>query len=515
MMTNPNARHDVLMTAGSEPMLGGAPSNPSPKVASMPSNLRRLLSTLAVVGLATAGCDTLNPTEVTNPTVTESSFVGTPNSALAWSRGVERQLAVTMNQVLMGTEVVSDNLFNNRTLYSKVFDIPELDASDFDVRNIAQAVSRLRRLAEDGLNIYVPGDPNSTPQIRADLHFLRGYSHLLAGELFVALPGAPGGPLLTPSQHFAAAVADFDAAIAASSNAAFQNTARLGIARAHYGNGNRAAARTAAQAVRAAAPTLLRNAQFDQAGGATSTIQTAVYTSVNNEFQPLPRLDFLFPKYYQRSAGAQSPVAILKGEEAFLILAEAAISEGSLTDARAILTDLIGVVNQRPREMVNEAGQRRGRGGGTWIYPNNASILVAASPTDPPRAGLVLNRTAATEVPTVSGTSVTAAMLAAATTDQALLELLYLMRQEIFVLEGRRMTDLGIRFPLPLDEALTNPNISTSDAALNAQLPSFIPLQYGLDAFQYQDGAALAVITHNMNRVIVQNRTSPFVAPFH
>jgi hypothetical protein len=490
--------------------------NPRIQVASMSLNSRRLLSTFVAAGLiATAGCDTLDPTGVTNPTVTESSFVGTPNSALAWSRGVERQLAVTMNQVLMGAEVVSDNLFNNRTLYSKVFDIPELESSDFDVRNIAQAVSRLRRLADDGLNIYVPGDANATPQIRADMHFLRGMSHVLAGELFVALPGAPGGTLMTPAQHFAQAVSDFEAAIGLSTNATFQNTARLGIARAQYGAGNRTAARAAAQTVRTAAPTLLRYAQFDQAGGATSTIQTAVYTSVNNEFQPLPRLDFLFPKYYQRSAGAQSPVAVLKGEEAFLIIAEAAISEGNLAEARTVLGDLIGVVNARPRETVNEAGQRRGRGGGTWIYPNNSNVLVAASSTDAPRAGLVLNRTSTTQVPTVSGTSVTTAMLTAATTDVALLELLYLMRQEIFVLEGRRMTDLGIRFPVPLDEALTNPNVSVTDPALNAQLPSFIPRNYGLDAFQYTDGGTLATITHNMNRVIVQNRATPFVAPFH
>jgi hypothetical protein len=479
-------------------------------------NSGRLATTLLVAGLLTAtGCESINPTGVTNPSVTESSFVGTPNSALAWSRGVERQLAVTMNQVLMGAEVVSDNLFNNRTLYSKVFDIPELEASDFDVRNIAQAVSRLRRLADDGLNIYVPGDANATPQVRANLHFLKGMSHVLAGELFVALPGEPGGPLLTPVQHFAQAVSDFEAAIGLNPEATFQNTARLSIARAQYGAGNRAAAKTAASAVRSAAPTLLRYAQFDQAGGALSTIQTAVYTSVNNEFQPLPRLDFLFPKYYQRSAGAQSPVAVLKGEEAFLILAEAAVSEGNLAEARTILTDLIGVVGQRPVETVNEAGQRRGRGGGTWVYPNRSTILVAASPSETPRAGLVLDRTATTRTPVVSGTSVTSAMLAGATSEVALLELVYLMRQEIFVLEGRRMTDLGIRFPVPLDEALTNPNVPNNDPALSAQLPAFIPRNYGLDGFQYQDGAPVAVIQHNMNRVIAENRTSRLVAPFH
>jgi hypothetical protein len=77
------------------------------------------------------------------------------------------------------------------------------------------------------------------------------------------------------------------------------------------------------------------------------------------------------------------------------------------------------------------------------------------------------------------------------------------------------MTDLGLRFPLPLDEALTNPNVSATDPALNAQFPTFIPRNYGLDGFQYTDGGTLATITHNMNRVIVQNRATAFVAPFH
>lgn len=481
------------------------------------TTMRRTFGTLLLVGggLGLSGCDALDPTEVTNPTVTEESFVGTPNSALSWARGVERQLAVTMNQVLMGTEVVSDNLFNNRTLYSKVFDFPEIENTDFDVRNIQSGVHRLRRGADEGLNIYVPGDPNATDQVKAELHFLRGYAYLLGGELFVALPGEPGGEALPPSAHFTAAIADFTAARGLTSNATLRGAALLGIARAHYGNGNKAGARQAAQEIRTSAPTLLRNAQFDQTGGATSTIQTAVYTSVNNEFQPLPRLDFLFPKYYQRSAGAQSPVAIMKGEEAFLILAEAALSDGNTAEARSVLKELIGVVAGRPVETVNEAGQRRGRGGGTKVYPNKATTLVAASADDTPRAGLVLDRTATTRVPTVSGTSVTAAMIDGAADATALLELVYLMRQEIFVLEGRRMTDLGIRFPVALDEGLTNPNVGADSPALQAQLPSFIPGNAGLDAFTYTDGAALATVTHNMNRVIVQNRTSPAVAPFH
>lgn len=471
-----------------------------------------LLSTgLVVLG----GCEALDPTEVVNPTVTEDDFIRTLNAAASWTRGSERQLAATVNQVLMGTEVVSDNLFNNRTLYSKVFDIPEIEPTDFDVTNIQRAIHRLRETATRGLEVVVPADPNASQESVATLHFHRAYASLLAAELFVALPGEAGGPLLTPAEHVQRAVADFEQARSISANATTRNAALLGIARAHYLVGNRGAAVAAAQEVRGTSPLLLRTAIFDPIGGPGNTMQTAIYDSGQNEFQPLPRMDFLFPKYYSRTANDISPVAILKGEEAFLILAEAAISQGDLDGARTILKDLLGVVAQRPVSTINDLNQARGRRGGTWIYPNASNIQIQASPDEEPRAGLVLDRSTPVQVPTVSGTSVSAAMLDAATTEVALLELLYLMRQEIFVVEGRRMTDLGIRYPVAFDESVTNPNIEASSPALEAILPQWVPMDYGLDRFDYEDGDTLAVIRHNMNRVIVANRASNLVAPFH
>jgi hypothetical protein len=470
---------------------------------------------LLAMALTLTGCDLFDPTEVVNPNVTEGDFVATPNAASSWARGSERQLATAVNQVLMGTEVVSDNLFNNRTLFSKVFDIPLIEASDFDVTNIQRAIHRLRETANRGLEVVVPADANATPDTRAQLHFHRGYASLLAAELFVSLPGEPGGPILTPAEHVQRAVADFEQSRSLATQADVRNAALLAIARAQYLVGNRAAAVAAAQEVRTTAPTLIRNAIFDNTDGPNNTMQGAVYAG-QNEFQPLPRLDFLFPKYYSRAAGNNSPVAILKGEEAFLILAEAAISQGDLSGARGILVELLDLVAQRPIENVDDRSQRRGRLGGTWIYPNSAEVLVQASPDSPPRSGLVLTRSqSSVPIPVVSGTSVTEAMLDGATTEAELLYLLYLMRQEIFVLEGRRMTDLGIRYPTALDEALTNPNLEENSPALQAVLPPWIPLDYGLDGFNYDDGDTLAVILHDMNQRIVANRTRPEVVPFH
>ncbi len=484
------------------------------RAATMGKRLSLLLTLSAM--LAVSGCDFLDPTGVDNPTVTEGTFTNTPNAAASWTRGVERQLAATVDEVVIGTEVVSDNVFNNRTLFSKVFDIPQLDASDFDVTNIQEEIHRLREMADQGLNVILPADESATDEMTAQLHFDRAYAYLLAGELFVALPAEADGPAVSPADNLASAVEDFQMAANMSSDATLSAAATLGVARAQYDAGNMSAAVAAAQQVKSMAPDLVRMVQYDNVDGPTNSMQFAVYDSpFGDEFQPLPRLDFLFPKYYSEAVGDQSPIAIMKSEEAYLIIAEAAVAGGDVTGARNELLDLLDLVASRPTAMIDDRGQARGRVGGTWIYPNDASIAVAASPGAEPREGLVLTRSEGlVEVPTVSGTSVTADMLNAATTVDDMLYLVYLMRQEIFVLEGRRMTDLGIRLPVALNEALSNPNISEGDPALTAQLPSFIPLDYGLDAFDYEDGDQLAVIHNDMNAVIVANKSSSAVVPF-
>lgn len=484
------------------------------------ATMRKRLSllTLLLAGLVgLGGCDFLDPTGVDNPTVTEETFLSTPNAASSWTRGVERQLATAVDEVIMGSEVVSDNVFNNRTLFSKVFDIPQIDASDFDVKNIQSEIQRLREMATQGLTEVVEADEQSTQEIEAQLHFHRGYAALLAGELFVGLPAEPNGPAVGPEEHLASAVQDFQSAIELTADANMMAAATMAIARAEYAAGNMSAAEAAAQQVISMDPTFVRWVEFDDVDGPTNTMQFAVYDSpFGDEFQPLPRLDFLFPKYYSETAGDQSPIAILKGEEAYLILAEAALAQGDVAGARARLVELLDLVEGRPTAMIDDRGQERGRRGGTWIYPNSSDVAVAASPEAEPRDGLVLTRSEdLVEVPTLSGTSVTEDMLNAATTVEDLLYLLYMMRQEVFVLEGRRMTDLGIRFPAALDEALTNPNLDEGSSALEAQIPSFIPLDYGLDSFDYEDGDTLCVIHNDMNAVLVENRSSSAVMPFH
>ena len=46
-------------------------------------------------------------------------------------------------------------------------------------------------------------------------------------------------------------------------------------------------------------------------------------------------------------------------------------------------------------------------------------------------------------------------------------------------------------------------------------MPGFIPQNYQLDGFTYNDGDLLAVILHDMNAVLVSNKASSEVLPFH
>ena len=114
-------------------------------------------------------------------------------------------------------------------------------------------------------------------------------------------------------------------------------------------------------------------------------------------------------------------------------------------------------------------------------------------------------------IPYISGTSVTETMIDEASGIDETLELVYLMRQEIFFAEGRRVADLGIRMPVCEVEAANTP--SAADY-LEALIPSFIPLNQGMDEFVMDENAKEVVIRYNMNKVIVENKSSEYVAPF-
>lgn len=471
-----------------------------------------------VAALAAAllvGCDAYKPTEVINPNVTDKQFLGSPGAGAAWARGTQRQFLNVLNEVIINSELASDNYFNNYTTNAQKFDEPVLEFIDPQVISIQSAIARLRSMSSFGLDTVFPRDTLVKPNDRAELMFYRGMADLLAGETFVALPAVPKGPVVSWQELLQSSIADFTQARTTSTDAAAKQGYTLALARAYYRLGNKQKAVEEAAALLAANPTFIRNAVFDPINGPTNSMQTVLTSSVNN-LQPLPRLDFLDPKYPNRGANVQSPIAFLKAEEAHLILAEALLSDGDLPAAKARLRQLLTLVQSRATELVDSRLQLRGRAGGKVVYPNSADTKVAFAPGEPFRDGFVLTRSAGNvRIATVSGTSVTGDRIDAIQSVDDGLYVLYLMRQEIFLAEGRRMADLGMRMPVAQTEVLANPNAQAGAPYTQPQIPSFIPKAFGLDAFTYDQAAKTVVITHDMNRVLVQNKTSPAVLPFN
>lgn len=453
---------------------------------------------------------------IENPNVTEDKFVETPQASATWVNGARAEMASSLSVIVELTELTSDNYFNNRTLSSKVFDIPQIVYTDLDVNRIQTAVHNLRRTAEFGLETVIPQDNSATDEQRAELYFYLGVSHLFAGEYFVGLPEEAYGPVLEPSAHFDAAVDAFDEVTALSGDTDLIQAANLAKARISFHEGNVTELRTQAEAVISTSPALNYQVEYDGINGPSNGFQNFLYNSSQDEFAPLPRLDFLDPKYYSEDGAGQDQksISLFKIEEAYLMLAEADLADGDLPGTRTRLKDLLSnVIANRPVASFDDSRETRS-GGNRDDYPLSDTVQVRFAPGTPAVSGLILDRQdGLVQVPVVSGTSVTAQDIDNAATEDELLETIYLMRQEIFISEGRRVVDLGIRYPVSEQEMTGNNNIDSNSPYLQAQIPDFIPLGMQMDDFSVNEAQGILTIDVNMNRVLVQNKTNDAILP--
>lgn len=467
---------------------------------------------LLIITLFASACGITDPTTVENPNVIEEDFLSSPNAMVNWSRGVERQFAITVDGIILGAMLVSDSYMNNRTLYSKVFDLPEMPSSDLDVRLIQSEIATLREEADFGINKVATADESTSSDQLAEMYFYRGMAFLFSGEYFTGLPAESEGVPQSPTSLLNSAVNDFKTAINTTNNNEKKGIYNLAAARAYYRLGDKANARNYAEASLSFGTNLLRTVIFDTE--TPNGVQVAIYSG-QDEFQPLPRLDFLDPKFHNNDGTTQKEIPVIKSEEAYLILSEINISDGDISGAKNQLKDLVVLVNSRPTEFVDESSEERGAGRSVE-YPNSDTILVRASANDEYRAGLIRTRgvgATAVEVPMVSGTSVDETYIDNLTTSNEVLHTIYLMRQEIFMAEGRRMVDLGIKWPLADLEAQSNPNASGS-SYLTPQIPQYIPLNKEMDAFTWDKVNGTVTILFDMNDVIVNNKASNFIVPF-
>lgn len=453
------------------------------------------------------GCsDLVDFTEVENPNLSEESVVGQPNSSTIWLSGIERQLSLFLNEIIINAEIASDNYTNDQTFYNQFLDGLAITAQDDDIADIQFDLHRLREMAIFGKNEVGPNDSEYTKSTEADYNFFEGLAYMYAGMYFTGLPATAGGPALSSADNYAEAITLFDKALELETRPEYH----LAKARTHYYTGNKAAAVAAAAEALSVGNEFTRFARFDEAEDPDNVMEDALYErGTFDDLQPLPTLDFLDPKYSFNTASEDAPVYYLKSEEALLIQIEAALSDNDLAQAQTLLSTLLGVVNARGVKSVDDSieGRTHFEEG---IRPDSSCVIVNG------RSGLVLDRDQGNvDIPNISGTSLTQTEIDALGNTEDALHILYRTRQEIFIAEGIRMADMGIKLVISQVEQLQNGNISDG-LGTTPQIPAFIDaVKTQLDEIDYTAGNCEASTVIDVNEILVSNRTDSAVLPFH
>ncbi len=475
---------------------------------------------LFAVAIALASCEAADPFETVNPNIGQDDVIGVANSSLSWKAGLDRQMAITFNQIGVISEIASDNYDNINTFYNQFLDDFTIQWQDNDINVAHRGIGRLREKALFGLNEVGPNDPAGySDATKAEYYFYLGISYLYAGEFYNELPQTDKGPLVGRTGNLNSAVQAFTDALTADPT---HVGALLARARAHYHLGDRVNAVADANAALTADPDYVRFIEFDPVNSSGNN-NGFDYTKNNmqlalqerggfDDLQPLPTLDFLDPKVYSISGSQDSPIPLVKAEEAYLIIAEAAIADGDPTAAETALHSLLDLINSRPLNTFDDSTEdRHERAPGS--RPDTTAAVVNG------RAGLVLNRKAGNvTVPAVSGTSADSAEVTAASGagEEAFLTFLYRVRQEVFIAEGRRFMDMGLSYVISEVEALQNENIGADHPSTISNLPAFLTNIAGeADEIDYDETTFVCTVTHDVNAIIAANRTSDEVCPFH
>lgn len=489
-------------------------------------NLKSMDSTLRFLGSLTlslafvfgvGACDFLDPTNVNNPTTTDEDLAQAERPTEALLPGLRAQFARAVGATVTTTENASDNYSIHGTGILKELDDPfQTNPTSVDATGTGSASSiywhnqELRALGDFLIDEIAAGDPTATADQIAEARYYRGMAYLHLGENFSFFPLERDGTPQPATEALGRAVTDLIAA----RSGPMANPARAALARAYRLLGNSTDAINSAVEVLGADPNFLFQQEYDSQSIENNPF-AFLFLRALQEMQPLPRLDFLDPKYTSRQAG----IAVAKAEEMHLILAEARFAAGNFAQGKDHLANAI--ITARLRGTTGFVDNDQRLNADLSIRPRTDVIRIASEPGAPFRAGLVLNRPdVSIPVPTVSGTSLDADSIRAIPDSQteSLWHALWLARQEILFLEGRRMSDLGLRLPMMLREIDSNPNIGDGDPGTTMLIPPYIPTGGRLDTFApaspYDDDGNLltteVTMDIDMNRVLAQSSASPF-----
>ncbi|MFU8813557.1 MAG: hypothetical protein ACNA78_11375 [Balneolaceae bacterium] len=493
------------------------------------------LAAFVLIGFGTIlhGCDFLDPTEVSNPQATPEDLARAAEPVRAMMPGLEAQFARALGSNVVITETVSDNYSVHGTGISSQFDFPRQLTIDEGATNGTGATqgaywnaSELRALATFVIDDIIPGDQTASSQDIARVFYYRGMAHLFQGENFVGAVLEREGDVVPARTLLELAAGDFQESLNRSGSGVFATASRAALARTHRALGNEVQAANFATQVLNDSPTFLFGQPFDD--NLSNAPYIFIVQRALKELQPLPRLDFLDPKYTTR----ESEIPVAKAEEMHLILAEAALTGApDLGAARQHLINAINLANNesagRVRVPFEENDQRLNND--LEARPRHDLFRVKASPDAPERENLVLTRPGTIETPTVSGTSFTEADINNAATADELIYLLYNLRQEILFLEGRRLHDLGIRLNIMLRELDANQSVTRSSLGVDTFVPAYIPSSNEMDLFDpsspYPGGepddpqnptvtTQVITIMHDLNERLTNQRGTVLGNPF-
>lgn len=471
---------------------------------------------IIVISVVILGFASLVACEPKSPETSADDFLASEAPMTSWVNGINKEMALAVGTYSELLDVATDNYRNVYSRSNREFDKPNILYTDNDVEKLQRYVGKLREMSCYALNTIAGQDTPTDAQLQ-DIYIALAYSYLLAGENFIALPQTENGEPVGWEQHLYKAIEVLNEADQKISSADFKPVLHTLLARAYYRLGNKAKAKDNATKALGYDRTFCATVQFDEANNVISTIKDRSFST--NWWEPLPRLDFLDPKY-QETAPSQR-IAYAKAEEDYLILAECAVVD----DAQAVefkstlMPELFALIQSRGTvSLTDSLEMREAQAGGSVVNLNTSDWKVKASDTDTEEGGLILNRVKGTiVVPVTSGTSVTIQKLQTAVGDD-FLELIYLMRQEIFFAEGRRFADLGMRLPLCEVEAAKikqrYPDVNVSDYTTSF-IPEYIPKDdYDLDSYTLDTANKVVTIKYNMNREIVKNKVLQCIVPF-
>ena len=472
------------------------------------------LLTVLAMGLASTACDFLDPTEVENPRTTDEDLAQADEPTAALLPGLENAFATALDNVVIISECVSDNYAIHGTGLDSDWDFPNDITPDITNRGEAHysPVQDLNGLAHFVLNDIIPEDETATAGDIAWAHYYQGMAYVFLAENFSGAPVEEDGLPLSPGQILELAIAEFNQAVSGGGDVGL--AANLGLARAYRWLGNASQASSAATQVLATDPQFYLGQEYDANSNQNSAASYLVFRALQ-EMQPLPRLDFLDPKYTTRDA----EIPFAKAEEAHLILAEIALASSDWTAGKGHLADAIRLAQSRGTLSWVDDDARNNSD--LTIRPRDSEIQVRADADSPYRSGLIQDRNGAlTTQYVISGSSLDADSVEALPNGDpgAIWHAFWLARQEIFFLEGRRQADLGIRLPMRKREYEQNPNISVGDLGTVGVVPSYIPSSRNMDLYDpatpYDEGENLTTtfvtIDYDMNKILVQNNVSPF-----